>query len=191
MNAVIIISIIFMAVLTISGAYNYGKRSSEISLLHGFYEANSEFCDEACIKSFTFYIGNYCNGSYNTYLLMIGNDDEKIIINTPSSMKLSSKWVSSECDVYEFNAHFSDLDSELIPKNIILKFYPKSGKILLCGQPVCNAKSRSSDSTTIYGCLFKNCILTEIDIIKNKKLSSHAAKKISKSAAVDLSADIE
>jgi hypothetical protein len=162
MKPLIIVSILL--IILIIGSYKYGKRSSEISMLHGFYEANSEFCNEACIKSFTLYIGDYCNGSYNTYLLMIGNEDEKILINSPSAMSLSGGWFTNEDDCYEFNTCFSNLESELIPKNIILKFYTKSGKIILCS----HSSKQTDDSATVYGCLFKNCILTEIDIIKNK-----------------------
>jgi hypothetical protein len=170
MKPLIILAILL--IISILCSYKYGKRSSEISMLHGFYEANSEFCNEACIKSFTLYIGDYCNGSYNTYLLMIGNEDEKILINSPSSMSLSGGWFTNEDDCYEFNTCFSNLDSELIPKNIILKFYNKSGKIILC-----SSSKQTDDSATVYGCLFKNCILTEIDIIKNKN-SLHSTNKV-------------
>jgi hypothetical protein len=169
MKSLLIVSILLIILIC---SYKYGKLRSEISMIHGFYEASSEFCNEACIKSFTLYIGDYCNGSYNTYLLMIGNEDEKILINSPSSMSLSGGWFTNEDDCYEFNTCFSNLESELIPKNIILKFYTKSGKIILC-----SSSNQTDDSATVYGCLFKNCILTEIDIIKNKK-SPHFTNKI-------------
>jgi hypothetical protein len=160
MNSIIIIILITLVfLLTVVGSYNCGKCYSEISLLNGFYEASSDFCDESHIQSFTFYIGNYCNGSYKTYLLMIGNEDEKIIINSPCIMTISNKKYNFyNNDNYEFNAYFSDLDSDFIPNNLKLKFYPRSGKIILSGY-----------DNTIYGCLFKNSILTEIDIIKSSK----------------------
>lgn len=160
---IIITIIITIFMLSMVLSYSYSKCSTEISLINGFYEASSEFCEEARIKSFTFYIGNYCNGYYKTYLLMIGNEDDKILINTPSLMILSNSFnnkIYNNTDYHEFNAEFSDLESDFIPHNIKLKFYPKSSKILLCGT-----------DDIIYGCLFKNNILTEIDIIKNKKMN--------------------
>jgi hypothetical protein len=159
MNSIIIITLILLFAL-IFISYEYGKYSSDTSLIHGFYEASSDFCKESCIKSFTFYIGNYNNGSYNTYLLMIGNTDDKLLINSPSSMILKRSPLNifySDDDCYEYEVFFPDLDTEFIPKNLVLKFYPKSNKIILCGK-----------DNIIYGCLFKNCILTEIDTIKKK-----------------------
>lgn len=159
MNSTIIITLI-IALSLVSVSYCYGKHSSDISLIHGFYEASLDFCKESCIKSFTFYIGDCNNGSYNTYLLMIGNIDDKILINSPSSMILTRPLLNifySDDDCYEYNAFFPDLDTDFIPKNLVLKFYPKSSKIILCGK-----------DNIIYGCLFKNCILTEMDIIKKK-----------------------
>ena len=160
MNSTIIITLILIAFVLVSTSYGYGKRSSDMSLIHGFYEASSDFCKESCIKSFTFYIGKYNNGAYKTYLLMIGNTDDKILINSPSSMILTSSPINafySDDDCYEYKAVFPELESDFIPKTLILKFYPKSNKIILC-----------SKNDVIYGCLFKNCILTEIDIIKKK-----------------------
>jgi hypothetical protein len=154
MNAIVIL----ILVIVIASFYSYklGKSNADMNNLQGFYESNSDFNNESGINSFTFYIGNYCGGSYPTYLLMIGNEDDKILVNTPSSMILTTIWTSSDCDCYEFNAKFVDLNSEFLPNNMTLKFYPKSGKIILCGNDI------------VYGCFFKNPVLTEIDLIKNQ-----------------------
>lgn len=182
MNPNIIITVIILLFLiSIVGSYNYSKYNTEISLINGFYEASSDFCDESNIQSFAFYIGNYCKGSYKTYLLMISNDDEKILINAPCIMTLSNRFYNkfyNTIDHYEFNAHFSGLDSDFIPNDIKVKFYPRSGKIILLG---CD--------NIVYGCLFKNSILTEIDIIKSSK--SNVSYKPDSIVSYDSDNDIE
>ena len=152
----VIISILFL--ISIAVSYKYGRCTAECEMLRGFYESNKEFNDEAGITSFTFYIGDYTNGTYNVYLLMISNDEEKILINSPTEMTLTTIWNYGDGH-YEYNATFADLNSEFIPNNIIMKHYSRSGKLIL-----------SDSSDTIYGCLFKNPVLTELDLIKEEKL---------------------
>jgi hypothetical protein len=151
----VIIIIIFLIGMLVS--YKYGRCNAEGEMLRGFYESNKDFNDEAGISSFTFYIGDCTNGTYNAYLLMIGNDEEKILINSPTEMTLTTVWNYGD-DHYEYTASFTDLNSEFIPNNVLLKHYIKSGKIIL-----------SDSSDTIYGCLFKNPVLTELDLIKEEK----------------------
>jgi hypothetical protein len=151
----VIIIILFLIVMLVS--YKYGRCNAESEMLRGFYESNKEFTDEAGISSFTFYIGDCINGKYKVYRLMIGNDDEKILINSPTEMSLATIWNYCD-DHYEYTASFTDLNSEFIPNNVLLKHYIRSGKIIL-----------SDESDTIYGCLFKNPVLTELDLIKEEK----------------------
>ena len=155
---IVIIIIVIIFLITIILSYNYGRCVVEREMLRGFYETNREFNEESGISSFTFYIGDCINGTYNVYLLMIGDDDEKILINSPTEMILTSAW-DYGCDHYEYKVKFTDLNSEFIPNNVVLKHYVRSGKIIL------------SDKDTIYGCLFKNPVLTEMDLIKSEKKS--------------------
>jgi hypothetical protein len=151
--------VLIVLILVIFYSYKIGQRNAELSCLRGFYESSKEFNGEAGISSFTFYVGDYCGGSYNTYILMVGNDDDKILVNSPSPMTLSSSWFGgSELDCYEFKANFLDLNSDFMPNNMTFKFYPRSSKIILSGLD------------TVYGCLFKNNILSEMDIIKDECL---------------------
>lgn len=164
MTAIVVIVLILL--VSIYYTYQKGKSNADLSGLRGFFETNSEFNEEAGIKSFTFYIGEYCNGQYPTYLLMISNEDDKILVNNPSSLTLTSSWtVSSESDCYEFKAYLEDLNSDFMPNNMTLKFYPRSSKIIL------------SDPNTVYGCLFKNPVLTEFDLIKDELKNKQPPKK--------------
>lgn len=151
-------AIILLLIVIISiSSYKFGQYNADKNLLHGFYESSNEFNDESGISSFTMYIGDYKNGKYNTYLLMISNDNEKILINSPTIMSISPMW-SFKYNYYKYRVKFSDLNSEFIPNNVILKHYTQSGKIII-----------SDDADTIYGCLFKNPVLTELGIIKNEE----------------------
>lgn len=161
--------VVIILILVIFYSYKTGKCNAELSCLRGFYESSNEFNNEAVISSFTFYIGECCGGSYNTYILIIGNDGYKILVNSPSPMTLVSPWFGGvESDCYEFKAIFSDLNSEFMPNNMILKFYPRSSKIILSGPD------------TVYGCLFKNNILSEMDMIKDELKKLPTNKKSSK-----------
>jgi hypothetical protein len=152
MKAVIVV--VILMIISLCSSYRYGKYNAELSLLRGFWESNKEFNDESGLKSFTMYIGEKDCGEYPIYLLMV-DSEEKILVNTPTNMSLSGNWFSSESDCHEFNATFADLNSEFIPNKICFKFYPRSGKIILSG------------SNMIYGCLFKNPVLSELDLIKD------------------------
>jgi hypothetical protein len=151
-----VIIIIIVLIISTYCAYNAGKYNSEMSNLRGFWETDKTFNDESGLMVFTIYIGKYKNGSYPVYLLMV-DSDENILINDPTQMKLSQSKVNTSVDYYrEFNVCFSDLNSELMPNNIMLKYHSKSSKIILY-----------SDDT-IYGCLFKNPVLSDIDLIKDE-----------------------
>jgi hypothetical protein len=157
MIAIVVLILIILIVAFCS--YKMGVSNADMSNIQGFYETNAEFNDESGIKSFTFYVGPYCSGSYATYLLMISNEEDKILVNAPSPMILC-KTSTSECDCYEFKAKFPELNSDFMPNNMNLKFYPKSGKLILSGPD------------TVYGCLFKNPVLTEMGLIKDELIKN-------------------
>ena len=161
----IIIAVLIIFVLI---SYQYGKKTADLCNLRGFYESSSEFNDESGIKAFTMYVGDYNGNTYDTYVLMVDND-ENILANAPSPMTLSQIWNPFSKECYEFGATF-DLKSDFLPNKMNMKFYPKSGKILLF------------DSKTVYGCLFKNPVLTEMDMINDelKKSAKQNIKQTSK-----------
>jgi hypothetical protein len=162
-----LIVVVVLIIISLFYSYRYGKYNAELSLLRGFWESNKDFNDESGLKSFTMYIGEKDCGEYPTYLLMVDNE-EKILVNAPTNMSLAGSWFgSSEPDCHEFVATFTDLNSEFIPNKICFKLYPRSGKIILSG------------SDTIYGCLFKNPVLSELDLIKNTLKGQNIKPKMS------------
>jgi uncharacterized protein YutD len=176
-----IIVVLIVLIISTYCSYIMGKYNNEMSNLRGFWETDKTFNDESGISVFTMYIGKYKNGSYPVYLLMV-DTDENILINTPSQMKLSQVVLNNTTDYYrEFNVCFSDLNSELIPNNIMLRYHSKSSKIVLSG------------NDTVYGCLFKNAQLSDIDLIKeslgDKKESFTPCDKKNKSDDSDSDSD--
>lgn len=167
----VIIFTIFIIITCTSYAYNTGKHKTEMNHLNGFWETNKTFNDESGLSIFTMYIGKCSNGVYPVYILMV-DTDENILINTPSNMSLSrtsllnfkSPFTSEPSSVFkEFNATFTDLESEFMPNMVTLKYFPQSCKVVLVG------------NDTIYGCLFKNLELTEMASIKDEnKIQSNS-----------------
>jgi len=163
--AFLIVIIIIILIIVPWYSYKLGVLNADMNNLRGFYESNKQFNEESGLNSFIFYIGDFCDGSYNTYILLVDSDD-KILVNTPSPMTLSRPWFAGELGCYEFKACFSNLDNNFIPNNVKLKFYTRSNKIIISGPD------------TIYGCLFKNPVLSEMDLIKNELMGdvAHAHK---------------
>lgn len=162
------IIILIILIFAICYAYQMGKYNSELLCLRGFWNSPREFNEEACINIFTAYIGEYSGGKYPIYLLMIDNDD-KILINSPTNMYITQTF-SNTCSLEkyrEFTCKFDDLDSEFMPNNITLKYYYRSGKLVFTGV----------NHDTIYGCLFKNPVLSEIDFIKDELQTDKPTKK--------------
>lgn len=167
----VIIFTIFIIIICTSYAYNTGKHKTEMNHLNGFWETNKTFNDESGLSIFTMYIGKCSNGVYPVYILMV-DTDENILINTPSNMSLSRTsllnfklpFTSKPSSVFkEFNATFTDLESEFMPNMVTLKYFPQSCKVVLVG------------NDTIYGCLFKNLELTEMASIKDEnKIQSNS-----------------
>ncbi len=157
-----IIILLILLILLISNYYSYqvGKYNNELTNLRGFWETDIEFNKESGIKIFTIYIGQYKNSSYPVYLLMIDTEDN-ILVNTPSSMEL--KYSLSGDSYYEFNVKFDKLKSDFLPNKLIIKYYPNSSKIILYNKNI------------IYGCLFKNLVLSDVDLIK-EELSNKMVK---------------
>ena len=152
-----IVLIVIIIIILIFFSNQIGKITTDISYMCGFFESNAEFNDEAGIKTFIIYIGKKYNiNKYPVYILMISNEDDKILINSPSIMTILLPFnFNRKC--YTFNICFSDLNSDFMPNNLAMKFYPKSSKIIL------------SKCDIIYGCMFKNPVLTELDLIKNNQ----------------------
>jgi hypothetical protein len=160
----IIILVIFLIILISSNYYSYhiGQYNNYLSNLRGFWETDKLFNDESGIKIFTIYIGPCNNKEYPVYLLIVDTEDN-ILINNPTTMNLN--YIKSCDSYYEFNAKFSNLDSDFLPNDMIVKYYPNSSKIILYNDNI------------IYGCLFKNLILSDIDLIKEELNNNKKSKK--------------
>lgn len=155
--------VVIVILIFIIGSYRYGQNVSQMEMLHGFWEANSEFNKEAGLQMFTFYIGKKCDNKYQAYLLMVeSGDDQNLLMNEPVSFKLLESYMDiiSNSDCREMILKFSDLETTLIPNILTMRFYPKTSKIVL------------SDNKKIYAVFFKNPVLSEMEHImseKNKK----------------------
>ena len=148
---------IFVVIVLIYVSYRYGHHKSGIDLLTGFWESDTGFNKESGINSFTFYIGEKISGQYPAYLLMIeSGEPNKFLINEPISLTIEEPLTNilSRVDYREFYMCFHEMESGLIPKKIMARIYPQSGKLVL------------SHNNKIYGVLFKNLILTEMENIK-------------------------
>lgn len=156
-------SLVIIIIIFIFGSYRYGQNASQMEMLHGFWETNSEFNKEAGLQMFTFYIGKKYNNKYQAYLLMVeSGDDQKLLINEPISFKILESYMdifsNSECR--EMILRFHNLETSLIPNVLKIRFYPHTSKIVL------------SDDKKIYAVFFKNPVLSEMEHImteKNKK----------------------
>lgn len=160
---------IFIVIVLIYVSYKYGYHKSGMDLLTGFWESDTGFNKEAGINSFTFYIGEKTAGQYPAYLLMIeSGEPNKFLINEPVSLTMEEpiKNILSCVDYREFYICFHEIESNLIPKKIMARFYPHSGKLVL------------SHNNKIYGVLFKNLILTEMENIKRDLTDNTKIQKI-------------
>jgi hypothetical protein len=154
--ALVIGVIVVLGLLLMS--YSYGTKSCELSLIRGFWEADRSFCDEAGLQLFSMYIGRRKSGVYPCYLLMVDTDDT-ILINEAACFSLKepiTNMVSTD-DCREFYADFTNLETDLMPCRVILKYYPSTGKIVF------------SDNDKIYAVLFKNPVLSEMERISKEK----------------------
>lgn len=150
----------FMVLLMCIISFTYGAKKCETDMLRGFWQTNAEFNQEAAIHTFTMYIGDYKDGKYTAYLLMIENDDEgTVLVNEPVSFVLVEDLMTTfKSQPYrEFVLRFDSIETDIIPQTLQFKFYPQTGKIMLM------------DSKKIYGAFFKNAVLSEMDRIKEER----------------------
>ena len=163
----LIIGLIFLVMLIV--AYAQGTRQCQVSMLRGFWEASSEFCDESGLQLFSVYIGKSRNNVYPCYFLMVDSEDT-ILINEPSCFTLKEPLsnLTTTGDCREFYATFDNLETDLLPNVMKLKYYPQTSKIIF------------SDESKIYAALFKNPVLSELERISkessNEPISSCPSK---------------
>ena len=145
--------VIFIIVILINTAYEYGKTYTDFNNLRGVYQSSSDFNKEANLGEFILYLSGGSN--FNAYILIIDNVGD-VLVNESCSVNICKKMHDCECCIYD--VEFKQLESEYIPSNLTMKYYIRSGKIIL------------NDSNKIYGCLFKNAELTEYDYIKDSDI---------------------
>jgi hypothetical protein len=149
-----------VVIILIFFSYRCGQNRAEMGLLQGFWESNSEFNKESGLQMFTFYIGDKYDGKYPAYLLMVeAGDDQTILINEPTSFTIAEPYMNtlSRDDCNEMYLRFSNLETSLLPSIMTMKFYPQTGKLVLC------------DHKKIYAVFFKNPVLSEMERIKKEK----------------------
>ena len=159
------VCIIIIILFTI---YKFGCYQTEMYLLPGFWESNSEFNITSNLHLFTFYISESSNlinipHTYSAYILMIeNNQDQTILINEPVVIQLTPQ---IKCDTIskdnprEFTVNFTNMESELIPHKLNMRFYPETCKLVLY------------DSTKIYAVFYKNLVMSELEKINNESKS--------------------
>lgn len=126
----------------------FQSRCIEHCDIHGFWTASPEFCTESDLRSMILYIGD---GYINKSAYMIIENDNGLIVN--DALNIGMGWCMPlspfRCYVKRFNVSFNWHDDmkdveNVIPKNILMEYYPTIGKIVL------------SDSETTYAVLYKN-----------------------------------
>ena len=162
------IILVVLSIILIFIAYQIGRTRGEMSMLQGFWESNPEFNKEAGLDTFTFYIGDKCSNKYPSYLLMVESGAEQtILINEPTTFTLNESFINfSYNDYMEFKIKFNNLETQLLPSILTMKFYPHTCKIVLY-----NHKK-------IYAVFFKNLVLSEMERIKNEKKNGTINKNI-------------
>ena len=149
--------VILIVILVGMSSYVYGCRTTEMSHLKGFWETNNEFNEEAGLHLFSMYIGDNTWKGYQSYLLMIEDEEDKtILVNEPVEFQLRYRCSSEGGECREFDVVFKDLETELMPKKMSMKYYPSTCKIVLC------------DGGKVYAVFFKNPVLSEFERIKTQ-----------------------
>jgi hypothetical protein len=155
------IILVVLSIILIFMAYQIGRTRGDMSMLQGFWESNSEFNKEAGLDTFTFYIGDKYSNKYPSYLLMVESGAEQtILINEPTTFTLNESFMNFSNDYREFKIKFNNLETQLLPSTLTMKFYPHTSKIVLY------------DQKKIYAVFFKNLVLSEMERIKNEKNNS-------------------
>ena len=152
MIAILVVSVIIL-ISSVYYSYTLGVYNSSLINIRGFWETDTIFNEKSGVQVFTIYIGKIINKQYSIYILIIDNDNN-ILVNKSSTLKLTYLKKDNTC--YEFKAEFGKLKSPFLPDDMIIKYYPYSSKIILYKED------------TIYGCLFKNLVLSDVDLIKDE-----------------------
>ena len=150
------IAFAFVILIVAYLSYYYGRQSSDIDGLQGFWETDKSFNEESGIKFCSMYIGkptlsNICKTpTYPAYVLML-EDDSTILINEPIRIKISPAFFANG-DERTINMTLS-MESDLWASDMTARYYPITEKLVL------------SDNDTIYAVLFKNSVLSEMERI--------------------------
>ena len=149
------IIVIILLVLWIMSSVKEGFSSD---ILTGYWEANDEFLEKNNISKFAMAIGPNENSKRIVYIIM-QDLNGKILINDKKEMQLTSKWSSlSPFGVYNKKVKYSvkmDTNSSIIPEKLDMIYDITAGFISLY------------DQDTIYAELYKNNMLSDLDIEHN------------------------
>ena len=133
------------------------------NLLSGFWEADSDFCEESGLDIFCIQISDQVdwNGKRACYLLAHQGDD--FIMNDPISVQFklspikSNNWSLDVTGVKHFDVNFSDIEYTSFPNRQKARFYPLCNKLVLY------------DGDTITAVLYKNSSYTESKFINDQE----------------------
>ncbi len=148
----------------------YNNMCYKVSIIHkllsGFWEASSDFCDDAGIDMLCIYFDEETYTNRACYILM--KADDNIVINEPTLAKISFNWLdyrnwTSFEDAKYLTIKFQNISEDIeetFPKCQQMRFYPVCGKIVLYY------------NDTITAVLYKNPVNSELQsIIKENQES--------------------
>lgn len=145
-----IIILLFAVVVLI-----FNSRSTESTLITGFWRADPEFCQESGIELFLVYFGegSYVSNKRSGYIIV--KNDDGLIINNPVEFCMYGGYsVNPGLSKHrEFVLNIDWLDEEgyeFFPSEQLLTYYPDCGKLVL------------SLEDKVYAVLYKDYIISDV-----------------------------
>ena len=148
--------------------YYLGKYHNQLKHLSGFYETTNDFNKESGLSIFSLYISEiskFCyiqnKLSYSGYLLMMDSNNnisinEKVEFCLYSHMKHNINDLISINRNMKFTIIFNNLETDLIPRIMLVDFYPITNKLVFY------------KDDKIYAVFFKNPVLSELEQISKE-----------------------
>lgn len=136
------------------------------TLLSGFWEADSNFCNESGLDTFCFYLDEDYNTVGQRACYVLAMRDNAIVLNEPTVARISlqymraNNWKTSLSSPKYLNIEFKNIQEEnesVFPKKQEMRFYPICNKIVLFYDDV------------ITAVLYKNPVNTELKALVESK----------------------
>ena len=139
----------------------FNTRSTETSLLTGFWKGSADFCDNAGLRLFLIHIGE-CSTFSNTrpgYILI--ENGEGLIINNPVIFNLSggNSFSPKLCNSREYEVEIDWMGEtgydSFFPSIQTIHYYPECGKLVFTGDD-------GNNDEQIYAILYKDFSISDI-----------------------------